>query len=274
MASVTGRFGERRWAAAVAAVVLASLLLPACSGGEGFRLRRVTLDDATRSYERGDFAKAFTQGRAVANFGRGLDADQGAYIAGLAARRLGDDANAVEFLREAARSPDDRLAADAAATLGILYSESGRFADASHELLRAAERYRGEDRAQAYFHAAIAQQKLGRWPQARTNLILARASSDAPAFWQQIEEQLRVTGYTIQTGAFRSDDNAERAAAGLASTAAELGLPGPRLIDSTDTRGGRVTLVQVGEFATFDSARAFSRRLGAGDAVIVPLAGP
>jgi len=92
-------------------------------------------------------------------------------------------------------------------------------------------------------------------------------------FFNPIEDQLNVTGYTIQTGAFRDRDNALRAANDLATAAENLGLPQPRLLDSTDTRGSRVTLVQIGEFATFASARAFADRLGVGDAVIVPLAG-
>lgn len=273
--SIHQRFSGRRplMIAAVGLVLGVSLGAAGCRS-EGPRIQRVTAAEASSFYERGEFARAFTRGRAVARFGRAEEQALGAYIAGLSARRMGDTANAIEFLRRASLAEEDRLAADAAATLGILYSELGRYADAAHVLLEAAERYRGEDRARAYFHAAIAQQKLGRWPQARTNLILARAASASPAFWQRIEEQLSVTGYTIQTGAFRDTDNAQRAADDLAASAARLGIPGPRLVESTDTRGGRVTLVQIGEFATFASARSFSRRLEAGDAVIVPLAGP
>ena len=255
-----------------AAALLA--LLVALGGVSGCRqMQRLTPDvrEATQAYEAGDYERAFTRGRAVVRSGPDEQRVLGAYVAGMAARRLGDDDNALRYLREASSASDDELAADAAATLGILYSERARHADAAHALLRAADRYSGENRARAYFHAGIAQQKLGRWPQARTNLILARASSSDPDFWQQVEDQLDVTGYTIQTGAFRDPDNARRAADDLAPRARSVGLSAPRLIRSTDTRGGRVTLVQIGEFATFASARSYRQRLGADGAVIVPL---
>lgn len=238
------------------------------------QLQRLTPDvaDATAAYERRDFETAFRKGAAVARSGRDAEQTLGAYIAGMSARRMGDTGNAARYLSRALNAEDESLAADAAATLGILYSEQGRYADAAHALLRAAKLYTGEDRARAYFHAGIAQQKLGRWPQARTSLILARAASRNPEFWQQVEQQLNVTGYTIQTGAFRDAGNAQRAAAELVERAAAVGLPEPRLVRSTDAAAGEVTLVQVGEFATFASARSYRDRLGADSAVIVPLA--
>lgn len=238
------------------------------------QMQRLTPDvrDATTAYEQEDYETAFSKGAAVARSGRDRERALGAYIAGMSARRMGDTANAARYLARAANAEDDSLAADAAATLGIMYSEQGRYADAAHALLKAAELYTGEDRARAYFHAGIAQQKLGRWPQARTNLILARAASRDPQFWQRVEEQLNVTGYTIQTGAFRDPDNAQRAAAELAQRARAAGLSEPRLVRSTGSAAGEVTLVQVGEFATFASARTFRDRIGADTAVIVPLA--
>ncbi|MFW5681968.1 MAG: SPOR domain-containing protein [Phycisphaeraceae bacterium] len=238
------------------------------------QLQRLTPDvaDATAAYERRDYETAFSKGAAVARSGRDAEQTLGAYIAGMSARRMGDTANAARYLSRALNAEDESLAADAAATLGILYSEEGRYADAAHALLRAADLYTGENRARAYFHAGIAQQKLGRWAQARTSLILARAASRNPEFWQQVEQQLNVTGYTIQTGAFRDSENAQRAAADLVERAAAAGLPEPRLVRSVDAAAGEVTLVQVGEFATFASARSSRDRIGADGAVIVPLA--
>ena len=257
----------------VAALTVVTIAVAGCQQGQKLGLV-ADPGEASAAYERGDFTEAFDKGKSVARYGERVNRPVAAYIAGMSARRLGDDANALRFLRQAATTTGDTdLAADAWATLGILYSERGEYSNAAHALLRAAERYTGEDQARAYFHAAIAQQKLGRWPQARTNLILARAQSDEPGFWQRVTEQLNVTGYTIQTGAFRERANARRAAEDLARRARTLGLPQPRLVDSTDTRGSRVTLVQVGEFATFASARATRDRLGAIAAVIVPLAG-
>ena len=238
------------------------------------QLQRLTPDvtDATAAYDRRDYETAFSKGAAVARSGRDAEQTLGAYIAGMSARRMGDTANAERYLSVAVNAADESLAADAAATLGILYSEQGRYSDAAHTLLRAAELYTGEDRARAYFHAGIAQQKLGRWPQARTSLILARSASRNPQFWQQVEKQLNVTGYTIQTGAFRDAENAQRAAADLAGRADAVGLPEPRLVRSVDAAAGEVTLVQIGEFATFASARTYRDRIGADGAVIVPLA--
>ena len=255
-----------RWAVMLGVVV---------SLGAGCQqMQRLTPDvrDATEAYERGDYETAYRKGSSVARSGRDDEQMLGAYVAGMAARRMGDTANAARYLNQAVDAEDERLAADAAATLGILYSEQGRYSDAAHTLLRAAELYTGEDRARAYFHAGIAQQKLGRWPQARTSLILARSASRDPRFWQRVEEQLNVTGYTIQTGAFRDAENAQRAAAELAERAEAAGLSDPRLVRSSDPASGAVTLVQIGEFATFASARAVRDRIGADGAVIVPLA--
>jgi len=230
------------------------------------------VSQATQAYDQGDYAQAYRIGASVAQRGEVSQRDLAAYIAGLSARQLGDTSNATSYLKQASRSFDRDLAADASATLGTLLAEQGNFSDAARYLLRAAELYRGEDRARAYFHAAIAQQKLGRWPQARTNLILARGSSSDPAFWQQVSQQLNVTGYTIQTGAFRSADNAQNAAQDAAQRASVIGLAGPRMVSATNERGLSVTLVQVGEFATFSSAVRYRNEIGLTNAVIVPLA--
>ena len=60
-------------------------------------------------------------------------------------------------------------------------------------LLSGAKLQEGEDRAQAYLYAGIAQQKIGYWPQARTSLLLARKSTRDPGVVQRIDQQLAVT---------------------------------------------------------------------------------
>jgi len=221
---------------------------------------------ASAAYEAGDFAGAYRAAAPLAD-GRGPAGAEAAYLAGLCARRLNRDAAAERHLRRATQARDATLAGDAGAALGLLYSEQGRYASAVRALESAAPLLAGEDRAQAYYYLAAAQQKLGRAAEARTHFRLARKTTQDDALRGEIDRQMAATGWTVQTGAYRDADNARQAARELG---ARVRGAAPRLVTADDGRGGTLHLVQIGTFTTHDSARRFAAQLGR-DAVIVPI---
>lgn len=235
-------------------------------------LRPGLLNDAAVYYERGDYDQAFAAGRAVARQGEPSQQGEGALIAGLAAQQNGDLRTAEQYLRQAAASDQPEVAGDALASLGLVYAQQERYSRSAAALVRAAEFLQGQPRANAYFYAAVAQQKLGRWAQARTNLVLARSSSRDPQFRQQVSDQIDVVGWTLQLGAFRDQDNAHQRAQQLAQRTREARLGVPRVLRTTDRNGQPLSVVQVGQFTTFQSASQARDRLGENSTIIVPLA--
>ncbi len=246
----------------------AVLLAGGCAGTQPTRGQR--LDSANAAYAAGDYATAYRHATQLIIASRGVDRDEANYLAGLCAQRMGNLAAAESHLQAVTSSTDRKLGADAYASLGLIHSSQGRYDLAARDLMRAAPYLQGQDQANAYFYAAIAQQKMGQWAQARTNLMLARAAGDA-AFKQQVDEQLAVTGYTIQVGAFQDAGNARKLADSIAARAASLRIGQARLVSSTDSRGVPVTLVHVGNFATFDAAQRARTALGDARSIIVPL---
>jgi tetratricopeptide (TPR) repeat protein len=231
-----------------------------------------SISTLTDTYNQGNYAAAYEDGARLARSNSAVQRDNAAYIAGLSAQKLGRLKDAETYLRQAAASRDAQLAGDALASLGLVYAESARHDLAARELLRAADKLTdSHQRANAFLYAAISQQKLGQWAQAKTNLVLARNANPDPAFQRRIAEQLTVNGYALQTGAFSEPDNARRAAQQLASKAKSLRLGTPRLVQTVNRAGQSLTAVQVGEFATFAAAQDARDRLG-GSAIIVPLA--
>lgn len=230
-----------------------------------------TPEQAQQQFQSGDYAGAQATAARAATTAKGADRDLAFYLAGVSAYRLENLSTAERYLVVASQSRDDSLAADARSTLGLIYSRQGRYAEAADAFLRAAGQQEGEDRAQAYFYGAVAQQKLGRWPQARTSLLLAKKSTRDAGLTQRIDQQLAVTGYTIQVGAFANRSNADQLAAKYAGRAAAGKLGSVYVTPSTDSKGRPINLVQVGQFATFGAASAARSTLGDSNAVIVPL---
>src|SRR5690606_25084598 len=165
----------------VAALLVALLtLLPGCQR----QLRPGQVADASAAYQAGQYQRAYRQAAAVASTAGAPNRDQAALVAGLAAQQLNDWDAAERYLLQAAFSDDPLVAGDALASLGLAYAKREQYGKSAQALLKAAPRLQGQDRANAYFYAAIAQQKLGQWAQARTNFVLARNASSDPSFRQ------------------------------------------------------------------------------------------
>ncbi len=249
-------------------MVLLAVALPGC----GTPPPMATLADANSAYQRGDYEQAYAFASTIASAPPSLDTAEAAYIAGLSAGELGRSDRAIKYLRQATQGYDRQLTADAGIMLGLAYSQQENYSLASEALIKAAPDLKGEDRAKAYFYAAVAQQKLGRMASARDYLTLARAASSDPAFREQIEQQQADNGYTLQIGSFTETASAQQAADDLAQTARSIGIGEPWLLPNP-ARPGQ-TLVQIGRFTTYNSAAAYRERLGVPGAFIVPISAP
>ncbi len=248
-------------------LALAAVLLAASGCTQG---PPPSLDAAYGAFNAGELKAAYAQAVAVAKDPLNPDHDEAAYLAGRSAKQLDKPRDAAVWLTRAAQGNDPAIRGEAAVALGTLYAEQGDHQRAADTFLYAADHLPGDDRARATYFAARSQQRLGQWASARTNLILARAYAQDPALRQRANDQLAVTGYTIQTGAFLDDQRAQEAALSIAPNAEELGLGAPRLVPAM-VEGRPVTLVHLGEFSTYLSAQAFRQRLGV-EAVIAPIA--
>lgn len=247
-------------------LMIGLLLLTGCASNRPL----ATLADASSAYQRGDYAQAYAFGSTLADAEPSLDTAEAAYIAGLSAGELGRADKAIRYLKQATNSVDRKLAADAGIMLGLAYSQREQYDLAADALLKAAPHLDGEDRAKAYFYAATAEQKLGRFAPAKDHFTLARAASADPAFRQQVEEMMAVEGYTLQIGSFSDPANAQQAADSVRDTAAALRIGEPYQVPNP-SRPGQV-LVQVGKFSTYQSAAAYRERLGIPGAYVVPVA--
>lgn len=229
----------------------------------------VGVRQAYQAYHRGDLTGAYHQAGAIADT-PGPASAEAAYVAGLAAYRLGRAADAERHLLAAARSENSGTAADARVTLGRLYAERDRHDRAALAFAQAAERLRGEEQAAAHYHAALSRQQLGQFSEARRHLALARRATSDSGLRQKIDQKLRVRGWTLQVGAYAHSSNAQAAARQLASNNSARGFGQPRLVPAVDERGQRLTLVQVGHFASEAHASAAKRQLNQ-TSVVVPL---
>ncbi|MCE9591481.1 MAG: SPOR domain-containing protein [Planctomycetes bacterium] len=256
---------------AALAAILAAALLTGCQAP--LQSQSSGLAASRSAYAAGQYPQSLQKARTIADLptSPSRDREQAAYIAGLSAYRLRDLDTAQQYLQVAALSDSPSLSGDARATLGLVFAERGSYGLAADNLLTAAERMTGQNKANAYFYAGVAQQKHGRWPQGRTTLSLAKSASTDPAFRQRVDEQLKITGYTLQLGAFTVESNANTAAQRIAGKAAALHLGAPRVIPAVDPSGHTVYLAQVGQFSSWPTALMARDGLGLTNPIVVPL---
>lgn len=251
-------------------IVLGCLLLAVMTGcGTEHYLSQ--LQDAQRSFEQQNYAKTYRLASSVAKANSPELATQGQYLAGVSARRMGKDEDAQQYLSQATRSTDPALAGDAWAELGFLYNRQDRFREAAEAFGNAAVRLNGQDRANAYFQAGIAQQKLGFWPAARSSLLLARGYNKDATIGSQIDNYLETVGFTLQVGAYRSQANAQQRVKDVASRTQYLRVGLPQITRTFSSEAGTYFRVHVGRFTDYASAAYALKQMGFSDALIVPL---
>ena len=236
-----------------------------------------SLQASQSAYQSGDFVSSYREARAVydnpANYQE--DRENAAYMVGMSSYRMRNYDRAQEFLQIASASRDSALSADALVQLGLLYSERGKFGLAAEALHDAAAKLTGPDKANAYFYAGVAEQKEGRWPQARTTLSMAMSGSQDPVFRQRVREQLKVTGYTLQIGAFDVESNAQRAAEVATPKAEAFRYTKPRIVIGADPATGQKRyLVWLGQFSSWPTAMMARDNLGMTAAAVTSLTEP
>lgn len=248
------------------------MLVVALSGTACATGNMATVDAA---YRRGDYKTSLQQAQQIyVKAGAGRQAEEAAYYAGLSAHQLNDLPTAHRYLNVAGNSDDHKLAGQAWGEMAVVYAQQRNYDLSARSALRAADLLTGEEKANALFRAGASLQKLGnRMDQARDCLTQARKLTQDRALAQKIDEQLAMVGYTIQVGAYSTEDGARKAAQQLAATSGRLRLGTPQVLHSTDARGRSMYLVQIGRFASDADAQQQRRQLGAAapGAVVVPL---
>ncbi len=252
-------------------MVLTGFLLAISLAGCGTNHQMHQLQDAQKAFDQQDYKKTYRLAKGVSSAQNKDVATQGQYLAGVSARRLGNDAEAQSYLAKAASSTDPSLAGDAWAELGFLYNRQNRFREAADAFSNAASRLKGQDRANAYFQAGIAQQKLGFWPAARSSLLLARGYNRDASIGRQIDNYLQTVGFTLQVGAYRSQANAQNRVKQVANQTQYLRVGLPQITRTHSSEGGTYYRVHVGRFTDFASAAHAQKQMGYTDALIVPL---
>jgi len=252
---------------ALRGVVVTLLLVGSgCAGGSKARMSEVYT-----AYNSGQYQTAFQRAGALAESGSRKTSQEAAYMAGLSAYRMENLTTATHYLRRAAAARDSGLAGDAYATLGLVYAQQGDSLQAARAFARAAKLLTGEDQANAYYYAAVSAQKTGQWSQGRSYLMLARSATESAETRERIAQALSTTGFTLQTGFYALQANAEREAQRIAPKAAQLSMGYPRVVPATDGRGQPGYLVQVGQYSSYASATSARQRFGEPMAMIVPL---
>lgn len=254
----------------VARIVSVMLLLTILTGcGSEHYLHQ--LQDAQKAFDKQDYARTYRLASGVASAKNPGLAAQGQYLAGVSARRLGKDTDAQSYLQNATRSTDPSLAGDAFAELGFLYNRQDHYREAAEAFINAATRLAGQDRANAYFQAGIAQQKLGFWPAARSSLMLARGANRDGVIGGQIDNYLETVGFTLQVGAYRSQANAQQRVREVGTKTQYLRVGLPQITSTTNGQGDIYYRVHVGRFSDYASAASAQKQMGFSDAMIVPL---
>lgn len=255
------------WRGAVAALMM---ILPAGCASQG----SAPLAGAEADFAAGRYAQAYRSASAVSRVPTYSDntRTRASYIAGASAYRIEDQQAAQEHLEYAAKSKDPAIAADARVQLGLLFTEQNKFRLAAEHLLTAADLLAGPERANAYYYGGIAQQKDGRWASARTSLSMAQSLSNDPAFRNRVREQLRVTGFALQVGAFNTEEPARGLVNGLTPKAQAERMVLPQVVTTLDPVSRQtVYTVRVGQFSSWPTAMMARDALGVSKAAIVPL---
>jgi hypothetical protein len=241
--------------------------------GHGCAADTAGLKNSQTAFEAGNYPAAYKASKSIAddNAQPTLQRQQAAYFAGVSAMRMDNYPEAAQYLSQASESTDPGLSADAFAQLGGVYAAQNQFGLAADQYLKASQKMSGENKARALFYAGVAQQKMGRIPQGSTTLREAQGLSTDTAFKKRIDEQLLVTGFTIQAGAYGTESAAKKQAAIIADKATPLKHI-TRVVNAKDPKSGSpIYLVQVGSFISQPTAMQALESMKLSDALVVPL---
>lgn len=238
--------------------VVAAIALTGC----GSTPQTSSLNQALASYNAHHYNTAHSHAVAAMRTASGRERDQAAYIAGLCAYLLNNLDEAELRLSAATRSSDARTAGSAKAMLGQVRLDQNRPNEAAALFEAAAKDLTGSDAAEARRFAAIAHQYAGNQP-----------AVDQWTASQAYTPSSHAGGtFTLQVGAFNDRQRASQAATDAARLAEGSGLGPVNIIDSRDSRGRALYLVQFGSFASRNSAAQTRAQLGRLDFIVAPRA--
>ena len=213
-------------------------------------------------FEHSDIYHIYSQERpaAIAGRTRGLIRDKAAYLAGLSAYQLGDLYEAQRQLATAVMSTDRTTAGKAKAVLGLVRVKQHRSHEAAVLLAEASGALTGENSRQAAYQAALAHQAAGDETSAGTWFRIADAGQPTGQRALAINSRARAARFSLQAGAFRRRQHADKAARSVADVAQQHGLGGIRVIESLDDRGRILYFVQFGPTRALRLQRALRWR--------------
>jgi tetratricopeptide (TPR) repeat protein len=232
----------------------------------------VTRDAVLADYRAGRYRPALRGAELLARRDHGRARDEARYIAGVSAYRLGMDDKAIDYLLPVTGSGDRRLAGQAAATVGLIYSDQRRDAQATRFLRQAVDTLDGEDLAQVHYHLGLIEQRAGHWSQARTQLGTALSYTSDATLRRAIRQRRTTDSFAIQFGAYTKPELATKRAAQITALVHRARIGRVRVAPSITETGRQLYLVQAGSFKTNAAAVAGLRRLGHEEAMIVPAA--
>ena len=230
-----------------------------------------SLDPAMKHYEAGSLTLAKMEAQRIYERQDG-DRWQAAWVIGLCNQRLGRMTAARVDFELAADSPDPTLAAKARAMLGQNLMDSGQPELAAIQFEHAWPDLTGEDRRQCAEHASNAWAAAGRQDQAKRWQTLAD-TPDHPETGSTTSYTATSNDthgrFTIQAGAYRDADGAQRARTSLATRTSTAGFDAPTIRTRTDRHGTTLYLVQVGSFKSRHAAQTAMRSLRDRNLIVV-----
>ncbi len=213
-----------------------------------------TIKTITADYDAGRFQQAYNAAVTLSRRGDLETRDQASYLAGLGAYRMQQYLGVDRYLGPLTHAPDPAVAGRAAGTLGLADMERGNFREAATHFKSAADRLKGQEKAEATYRAGLAYKEAGLTSQARIQFIIAQGASKDPAFLAKVNRELKSSGFTLQLGVFAARSNAETMARDFQATSAAAQLGRANIVAGKGDRGETLYYVQVGAFNSYTAA--------------------
>lgn len=213
-----------------------------------------SLATITADYDAGRFQQAYDGAVTLSRRGDLATRDQASYLAGLSAYRMQNYLSVDRYLGPLTHAPDPAVAGRAAGTLGLADMERGNFREAATHFKDAAERLKGQEKAEAAYRAGLAYKEANLTGQARMQFLLARGASRDAAFQAKVDRELKSNGFTLQLGVFAGRSNAESMVRDFQNSPAASQLGPASITAGRGDRGETLYYVHVGIFNSFTAA--------------------
>ena len=207
-------------------------------------------DAAILALDRGDDQTAVNDARRLVRSAPQRKRPEAGYIGGIAAYRLGDFSEALDFLAQATSSSDPDLRGRALIQQGTVQKKIGREREAARSFERGGLLVGDRLGAAALLRAADSYKSVGLEADAR------RCLDDARRFGGKGFAEGRLAGYAIQFGAFSRRANAEKCARDVSPAVRSAGAGEVMLVEQ-----GGLYKVQVGCYSNIALAGRAMKRI-------------